>query len=47
MAEFAGFEANDLACGGATKFLQFLTIEPREFVESRFACGSASTFLGI
>ena len=46
MAKYAGLEANDLACSGAHKFLQFLTTELREFVESRFACGSANTFVG-
>ncbi len=45
-AELAGIESKDMLCGGAPKFLEFLTDELRELIGSKFNVSEDSTYIG-
>ena len=45
-AELAEMSVEDIACGGAPKFLNFLTTELREFIGSKYNISDDSTYIG-
>ena len=45
-AELAVMSVEDIACGGAPKFLNFLTTELREFIGSKYNISDDSTYIG-
>ena len=45
-AELAEMSIEDIACGGAPKFLNFLTTELREFIGSKYNISDDSTYIG-
>ena len=45
-AELAEMSVKDITCGGAPKFLNFLTTELREFIGSKYNISDDSTYIG-
>ena len=45
-AELAEMNAEDFTCGGAEKFLSFLTTELRDFIGSKYNISDDSTYIG-
>ena len=45
-AELAEMKAEDFTCGGAEKFLSFLTTELRDFIGSKYNISDDSTYIG-
>ena len=45
-AELAEMSVEEIICGGAPKFLNFLTTELREFINSKYSISDDSTYVG-
>ena len=45
-AELADMKLEDIICGGAPNFLEFLTTELRDFISSKYNISDDSTYIG-